>query len=57
MLDEENALDRERGVSMDDEGRVLEVRDEKGQDGEELLLRELYKGERRVSSSTLASSS
>lgn len=41
LLDEEDALDREGSVGVDDEGRVLEVRDQERQNREELILGEL----------------
>jgi hypothetical protein len=41
LFDEEDTLDRESGVGVNDESRVLKVRDEEGEDREELLLREL----------------
>lgn len=44
LLDEEDALDRQSGVGVDHEGRVLKMRGEEGKDGEKLLLRELWEG-------------
>jgi len=41
LLDEEDALDREGSVRVNDEGRVLKVRDEERQNREELILGEL----------------
>ena len=43
LLDEEDPLDRDCGVGVDDERRVLEMRDEERHDGEELFLRELWR--------------
>lgn len=41
MFNEENSFDGDSGVSVNDEGRVLEMRYQQRDDGKELFFRQL----------------